>query len=113
MADSITAVDFKSTMDKFFADFSFIKDEMATMKGDQSHLTVATNQLQTEKIELRGSDGGTNKVKISTEPPPPPPNPPTAVFSTLRWRHRSGGLGPQGRTIFPHPLLTFYVEGAA
>jgi hypothetical protein len=47
MADSITAVDFKSTMDKLFADFFFIKDEMVTMKGDQSHLTVATNQLQT------------------------------------------------------------------
>ena len=83
MADSITVVDFKSTMDKLFADFSFIKDEMATMKGDQSHLTLATNQLQTEKIELSGSDGGTNKVKISTQPPPPPPNPPTAVFSML------------------------------
>lgn len=49
MGNSLSAADFKVAMDKIFT-------ELATMKGEQSCLSVAVNRLQTDKIEADGSN---------------------------------------------------------
>ncbi|CAN6360743.1 unnamed protein product [Urochloa humidicola] len=76
--DTVTAADFKSSMDNLFAELTLVRSEITTIKGDQSRLTVAINRLQFDKHRA-GSSGaagdedntGDGKDKSALSPPPP------------------------------------------
>ncbi|KAF0930854.1 hypothetical protein E2562_035954 [Oryza meyeriana var. granulata] len=69
MGDFLTAADFREALEKIFAEFTSIKSEITTIKGEQSRLSVAVNRLKSDKIEAEGSARGGTKDTFSLEPP--------------------------------------------
>ncbi|KAF0913912.1 hypothetical protein E2562_024979 [Oryza meyeriana var. granulata] len=69
MGDFLTAADFREALKKIFAEFTSIKSEITTIKGEQSRLSVAVNRLQSDKIEAEGSARGGTTDAFSLEPP--------------------------------------------
>ncbi|KAF0907464.1 hypothetical protein E2562_017397 [Oryza meyeriana var. granulata] len=69
MGDSLTSADFKDSMEKLFAEFTSIRSEIATIKGEQSRLSVVVNRLQFDKIEAKGSNRGGTIDAFPMEPP--------------------------------------------
>jgi len=69
MGDSISAADFKSGMDKILAELTSVRDEITTLKGDQSRLTVTVNRHQSDKHHSGSSGGDDDK---QSAPPPQP-----------------------------------------
>lgn len=55
MSDSISPADPKAAMDTILTDLSTLKQDMTTMKGDRSCLSMAVNRLQSEKLKAGGS----------------------------------------------------------
>ncbi|KAF0933749.1 hypothetical protein E2562_019223 [Oryza meyeriana var. granulata] len=69
MGDSLTAADFRDALEKIFAEFTSIKSEITTIKGEQSRLSVAINRLQSDKVEAEDSARGGTTDAFSLEPP--------------------------------------------
>ncbi|CAO2194421.1 unnamed protein product [Urochloa humidicola] len=119
----VTAADFKSSMEKLFA-------EITTIKGDQSRLTVAVNCLQSEKHKAESSNGGTEsygdgkgKETYSSLPLPPPPQPThklrfvkyDGTEDPLGWLHKCEQFFRSYRTAEEVKVLTatYYLDGTA
>ncbi|KAF0892583.1 hypothetical protein E2562_016876 [Oryza meyeriana var. granulata] len=68
MGDSLTSADFRDSLEKIFAEFTSIKSEITTIKGEQNRLSVAVNRLQSDKITAEGSDRGGTTDAFSMEP---------------------------------------------
>ena len=79
MGDALSATDFKTSMDKILAEITSVRDEITTIKGEQSRLTVAVNRLQSDKHESGPSGENDDDKDADTQKPPPlpPPPPPT------------------------------------
>jgi len=78
MGDALSATDFKTSMDKILAEITSVRDEITTIKGEQSRLTVAVNRLQSAKHESGPSGENDDDKDADTQkplplPPPPPP----------------------------------------
>ena len=69
MGDHLSATDFKTTMDKILAEITSVRDELTTLKGDQSRLTVTVNRLQTDNHKPESS-GGNDDHRVPNPPPP-------------------------------------------
>jgi len=114
--DAVSASEFKSTMEKLFA-------ELTTIKGDQSRLSVAVNRLQSEKIDDKNKEKAEDAN--SNHRPPPPPPPPTShklrfpsydgAEDPLAWLHKCEQFFRAQRTAEDEKvwLASFYMEGAA
>ncbi|KAF0930307.1 hypothetical protein E2562_031975 [Oryza meyeriana var. granulata] len=68
MGDSLTSADFRDALEKIFAEFTSIKSEITTIKGEQSRLSVAVNRLQSDTIATEGSGRGGTTDAFSSEP---------------------------------------------
>ncbi|CAO2189932.1 unnamed protein product [Urochloa humidicola] len=129
--DSVTAVDFKSSMNKLFAELSSVRSEITTIKGDQSRLTVAVNRLQSDKHKAgssgtAGDDEPSGDGKDKSVLPPPPSNlpPPTHKLRFVRydgaedpigWIHKCEQFFRSHRTPEDEkvPTATYYLDAAA
>ncbi|CAO2197162.1 unnamed protein product [Urochloa humidicola] len=128
--DTVTAADFKSSMDKLFAELTSVRSEITTIKGDQSRLTIVVNRLQSDKhhTESSGTAGDTEKgdgKDKSVSPPPPPPASaaPThklrfvkydGIEDPIGWIHKSEQFFRKHHTPEDEKVLTatYYLEGA-
>ncbi|CAN6252427.1 unnamed protein product [Urochloa humidicola] len=79
--DTIIAADFKSSMDKLFAELSSVRSEVTTIKGDQSRLSVAVNRLQSDKHKAESSGGASDKESLAIAR--------TSSSTNLRRRHQT------------------------
>lgn len=62
---AITNADIKSAPDNLLAKITTVKNDLNTVKGDQSRLAVAVNHLQTEQLEMGDHSGSsTTDIKI-------------------------------------------------
>jgi len=117
MGDSISAADFKSGMDKILAELTSVRDEITTLKSDQSRLTVAVNRLQSDKHHS-GSSGGDDD-KQSAPPPQPTHKLRFAKYDgtddLIRWIHKCEQFFRAHRTPEDEKVLTasYYMEGTA
>jgi len=64
MGDSISAADFKSAMDKILAELTSVWDEITTLKGDQSRLTITVNRLQSDKHHSGSSGAADSQTSL-------------------------------------------------
>jgi len=113
----------KTTLDAILVDLSSIKNEVTTIKGDQSRLNVAVNRLQSDHHSSGGSHSG--KDTEHGAPPPPPPREhgkhklrfPRYDGSTdpVTWLHKAEQFFRADRTADDERvwLASFYMEGAA
>ncbi|KAF0896296.1 hypothetical protein E2562_021451 [Oryza meyeriana var. granulata] len=90
MGDFLTAADFREALEKIFAEFTSIKSEITTIKGEQSRLSVAVNRLQSDKIEAEGSARGGTTDAFSLEPP----SFPHQTAHKLRFPRYDGAMDP-------------------
>ena len=91
MGDHLSATDFKTSMDKILAEITSVRDELTTLKGNQSRLTVAVNRLQTDNHKPESSDGDDDH-----RPPNPPPHPPPHTTHKLCFPKYDGSDDPIG-----------------
>lgn len=124
MGDALSATDFKTSMDKILAEITSVRDEITTIKGEQSRLTVAVNRLQSDKL-ASGHPGEKNDDKDDDmQKPPPLPPPPThklrfpkydGAEDPIGWLHKCEQFFRAHRTTEDEKVLTasYYMEGTA
>ena len=126
MGDPLSAADFKSSMDKILVEIISVRDELTTLKGDQSRLTVAVNRLQSDKHESGPSGENDDDKDADTQKPPPlpPPPPPThklrfpkydGAEDPIGWLHKCEQFLWAHCTTEDEKVLTasYYMEGTA
>ncbi|CAD6247473.1 unnamed protein product [Miscanthus lutarioriparius] len=113
----------KTALDAILADLSSIKNEVTTIKGDQSRLNVAVNRLQSD----HHSSGGSHSGRDTDHGAPPPPPPREHAKHKLRFLRYDGSTDPvlwlyKAEQLFRADrtaddervwLASFYMEGAA
>ena len=122
MGDSLSASDFKTSMDKILAEITLVRDELTTLKGDQSRLTVTVNRLQTEKHKAETSDGNDGHRPLILPPPPCPHTTHKLRFpkydgsdDPIGWLHKCEQFFRSQRSPEDEKVWTtsFYMEGPA
>jgi hypothetical protein len=119
MGDHLSATDFKTSMDKILAEITSVRDELTTLKGDQSRLTVAVNRLQTDNHKPESSGGNDDH----RAPNPPPPHTTHKLRfpkydgsdDPIGWLHKCEQFFRSQRTPEDEKVWTasFYMEGPA
>ena len=67
MGDALSATDFKTSMDKILAEITSVRDEITTIKGEQSRLTVAVNRLQSDMHDAGQAEASTSSASANPQ----------------------------------------------
>jgi hypothetical protein len=113
----------KSALDTILNKISAVENDMATMKGDQSRLTVAVNRLQSGHLSSSSSHSSKDAVHSAPTPPPPREHGKHKLWfprydgsaDPVTWLHKAEQFFRADRTADDERvwLASFYMEGAA